>query len=361
MRGALAAIAPGIDVAFDVPLRPPQHDRTKLAYPVRAVQQSGRTRLRMGIFARGTHEIVGIQECRIQARALTTLAQRAERVFVDMRLAPYDEAAHSGTLRAFQARIMPGSGELLLGVVTTGGVFPQGAELARRLLAAAADLRDEGGGTLTPVGVMRNINDAPGNALLGAHSLPLSGRDFQTDRVDDLLFRVSFGSFYQVHRHTDRLLYRPALDLLGDVSGLRIVDGYGGVGCFGLRLAARGAAEIDIVESTPSACRDARRNATSNGSPAVRVIESPFPSAEFMATPDVAIVDPPRAGLGNAGCARLLAAAPQRILHVACSLRALAADLAQLCAGGYRVVAVRLADLFPHTEHVEIVTLLERA
>ena len=74
---------------------------------------------------------------------------------------------------------------------------------------------------------------------------------------------------------------------------------------------------------------------------------------------DVLVVDPPRAGLQEIGCAAVIAAKPPRVLLVSCSLESLARDLA-LLHEHYRTVAVRLCDLFPHTEHVEAVTLLER-
>ncbi|MBL8751260.1 MAG: 23S rRNA (uracil(1939)-C(5))-methyltransferase RlmD, partial [Planctomycetes bacterium] len=74
---------------------------------------------------------------------------------------------------------------------------------------------------------------------------------------------------------------------------------------------------------------------------------------------DVMVLDPPRAGLQAVGTAAVLAAAPPRVLLVSCSLESLARDLAALGAA-YRVTALRLCDLFPHTEHVDALTLLER-
>jgi len=65
------------------------------------------------------------------------------------------------------------------------------------------------------------------------------------------------------------------------------------------------------------------------------------------------------AGLQATGIAAILANAPPRVLLVSCSLESLARDLAGLH-GAYRVAASRLCDLFPHTEHVEALTLLER-
>ncbi len=150
-----------------------------------------------------------------------------------------------------------------------------------------------------------------------------------------------------------------ALAMLGDVAGLRVVDGYGGVGTFGLRLLRGGASHVTIVESSPSSCADARANVADNGfGERAEVREEAFGAAPLPAC-DLLVADPPRAGLMAQGAAAILQAAPPRVLLVSCALEALARDLAALAAG-YRVAQVRLCDLFPHTEHVETLTLLER-
>jgi tRNA/tmRNA/rRNA uracil-C5-methylase (TrmA/RlmC/RlmD family) len=90
------------------------------------------------------------------------------------------------------------------------------------------------------------------------------------------------------------------------------------------------------------------------------VLVQPFPKATLPDAIDLLVVDPPRSGLGRDGVVRALAARPTRLLYVACAADSLARDLAMLTASGYRVTAARLCDLFPHTEHVELVTLLQR-
>jgi 23S rRNA (uracil1939-C5)-methyltransferase len=192
--------------------------------------------------------------------------------------------------------------------------------------------------------------------------VPLLGRDHVVDRAGGLRFRISFGSFYQVNRHADRLLYEPAMRMLGDVRGCRAVDGYGGVGTFGLRLWAAGAASVAIVEANPVACHDAAASAAASGAENVTVVEAPFAAAPPAGPADVLVVDPPRAGLLEGGCARVLELAAPRVLYVACSTAALRRDLDRLVgAGRYRVAALHVADLFPHTEHVETLCLLAAA
>jgi 23S rRNA (uracil1939-C5)-methyltransferase len=75
--------------------------------------------------------------------------------------------------------------------------------------------------------------------------------------------------------------------------------------------------------------------------------------------PDVIITDPPRAGMHEDVIKTILFAAPKRIVYVSCNPATQARDL-QLLDGEYKVLAVQPVDMFPHTQHVENVVLLER-
>ena len=90
-------------------------------------------------------------------------------------------------------------------------------------------------------------------------------------------------------------------------------------------------------------------------------MKSAFSGAGLPPEADLLVVDPPRSGLQPKAVARVLKGRPQRILYVSCSAESLARDLAELTRSGYRVSAVRLCDLFPHTEHVELALMLERS
>lgn len=356
-----ALLAPwlaGKSVECEFPPQAPRHARTKLSWPVRAARDG---RAVTGMFRRGSHELIAIEECRLQDQVLTRWQKRAQDVLRLLRLPGWDEVRNEGVVRALHARLMPKSGELLFGVTTSGGVFPQGRALAEGLLECAKGLRDHQGRRFVPVGVVRSILDEPGNALLGSRHLALLGKDHQIERSGGIDFRVSFASFWQSHRDADTLLYREALAMLGDVAGCEVVDGYGGVGAFGLRLAKAGAKRTTIVENHGSACADARWSAQHAGLGTVKIATTAFDDFTCDAPVDVAVVDPPRKGLGDGGVAALARMAAKRLLYVACSPQALARDLAGLSACGYSLNSARVVDLFPHTEHVEVVAVLARA
>lgn len=346
----------GVAIEARYPSQPPVHARTKLAWPVRRSASGAAT---VGMFARGSHQLVPIEECQLSDPALTALQRNVVGILDDHGLAGFDEATGRGFVRAFHARFVAGTGELLLGLTTTSRPHPGLTGAARALVDAASGLFDRDGQALRPVGVVRSILDGPSNTLVGHAQETLLGRDHLVDTVAGLTIRVSFASFYQSHREADALLFRPALQMLGPVGpGDRVVDGYGGVGTFGLRLAQAGAGRVDLVESNPDATRDARHNARVNELDQLHVIDEPFGAAQLEPRPQVVVVDPPRKGLGTDGTAQVLRLGAPRVLYVACGPKALARDLVPLLAAGYRIDAVQIADLFPHTDHFETLCLL---
>lgn len=348
----------GVEIAYEVPDRPASGHRTRLLYPVRPdPRRSGRPRL--GLYARGSHDLVAIRECPVQDPRLTLFGRRAAAVLAGSGVSAYDETRHAGFLRALSARLIPSTRQLLVVLVTRGGVFPQALRLAESLHAAAAGAAVPGLPPPRVVGVVRNLNDDRTNVLLGPRSVPLLGRDYVIDRQDGLEIRIGPTSFYQTHRDAGRLLHARVVRWLAPGARDHVVDAYGGVGAIGLR-AARHGARVTIVEAHPEACRDARHNAERNALGTVEVVQARFGDYRRKARPDLLVTDPPRVGLGAEGVRAALALGARRIVHVACSLEAMGRDLRALVAGGYVVRRLRLLDLFPHTGRHEAMALLER-
>jgi 23S rRNA (uracil1939-C5)-methyltransferase len=116
------------------------------------------------------------------------------------------------------------------------------------------------------------------------------------------------------------------------------------------------------IEIVPEAVAAAERNARANG-----VANAVFRAGDvrrFLAgageEPDAVVVNPPRDGLHPDVVSGLVALAPSRIVYVSCNPSTLARDLARFAEGGLRARSVRPVDMFPHTPHVECVTVLRR-
>lgn len=175
-----------------------------------------------------------------------------------------------------------------------------------------------------------------------------------TERVDGADLVVSAGSFFQSGPAAANVLVDAVRRASGTLADGPVVDTYGGVGLFGVCV-SRG--PVIVVESSRSACADARRNL--RGRPDATVVCSTV--EDWTPTPaPLVIADPARAGLGRAGVGVVAAAASRRVVLVSCDPVAMARDAALLAESGFEHCCAEVLDLFPNTPHVEVVTVFER-
>ena len=183
---------------------------------------------------------------------------------------------------------------------------------------------------------------------------------------EDLVLRFAAGDFVQANATVNRELVARAMDLLAPASGEVMLDLYCGIGNFSLPAARRGAA-VTGIEGDAGLVERAAANARGNGLAG----RARFHQADLAAVPlgawlqrlqpAAVLLDPPRAGAQEAVDA-LVQRPPPRIVYVSCDPATLARDVGRLVgAGGYRLRAAGIADMFPHTGHVEAIAALERA
>lgn len=182
-------------------------------------------------------------------------------------------------------------------------------------------------------------------------------------------FGVALGflptDFTQVNHAMNRVLVRRALRLLDPRPGERIGDMFCGIGNFSLPIARSGAAVVG-VEGHPGLTRRAAANAEANGLAArasfveADLFEIDAARLAGLGAFDKLIIDPPREGA--VALVRALAdAAPRRVVYVSCSPATLARDAAILVREkGFRLAGAGIANMFPHTAHVESIALFER-
>ena len=161
------------------------------------------------------------------------------------------------------------------------------------------------------------------------------------------------------------VLYRQAVELAHLAGAERVVDAYCGTGTIGLVAAKHGAARVVGVDSVASAIRDARENARHNGVENARFVVGD--AGAFMREAaadgeqvDVVLMDPPRAGSSEEFLESLAGCAPARVVYISCNPETQARDVRQLERRGYRLRTLQPVDMFPHTDHIETIALLER-
>lgn len=185
-------------------------------------------------------------------------------------------------------------------------------------------------------------------------------------------FGVGPRGFWQAHRDAPDALVDVVLGFCAPRPGGWAWDLYSGAGLFSVPLArALGVTgRVDAVEGDPDAVRAARR--AGHDLPQLRIHEAPV-SRWLAAGPDadgetggtagrldVVVLDPPRRGARREVVEAIAAAAPERIVYVACDPVALARDVGTLRSLGYAVSAIRAMDAFPMTGQFEAVALLTR-
>ena len=169
--------------------------------------------------------------------------------------------------------------------------------------------------------------------------------------------------FFQVNPPQNSQLVQIVLEHAGEVTGLRLLDLFCGMGNFSIPLARAGAV-VTGVEWNRRAIAAARSNAESAGIDAIT-----FVSADVLkfirrcvdtgCRYDILLLDPPRQGIGRA--ARLLPAlAGGKIIYISCDPATLVRDLRTLGRAGYHLTSLTPVDMFPQTHHIESVAVLEK-
>jgi 23S rRNA (uracil1939-C5)-methyltransferase len=195
--------------------------------------------------------------------------------------------------------------------------------------------------------------------LRDGESLVLAGEDAITLQVHGRPFRVSAASFFQVNTPMAEKMVTYLLERLSPSASATFLDVYCGVGLFSAFFAPRVGRLIGI-EISPAACEDFVLNLDEfeNVELYEGAAEDILPG--LSGSVDLAIVDPPRAGLDRRALDALLAQGPRRIAYVSCDPSTLGRDTARLTAAGYRLVEVTPFDLFPQTYHIESISIFDR-
>jgi tRNA/tmRNA/rRNA uracil-C5-methylase (TrmA/RlmC/RlmD family) len=177
-------------------------------------------------------------------------------------------------------------------------------------------------------------------------------------------YRVSAGVFWQAHRGAAAALLEAAMSAAGECRGARVADLYAGAGLFAVALAHAVGPDGTVlaVERDRRACADARHNAA--GLPHLVVDEAEV-TPELVATgigrPSVVVLDPAREGAGTAVMRALAGLAPtlRRVVYVSCDAASFSRDARVLLDERWALTSLRAFDIFPMTEHVELVGTFE--
>lgn len=222
----------------------------------------------------------------------------------------------------------------------------------------ARNRRNQGAGAAARELLRGLVGRVPGLDGVALDGRPLAGETVLHPQVHGERLHVGPASFFQVNPEVNAALVAAVVEQVQHAAPAGVIDLYSGVGNLSLPLARATGAPVVLIESHPQATADARKAARAAG----LAIDARAADADRYqagdAFFDVAVLDPPRAGARGV-LAQLVVTRPRRIVYVSCHAHALARDVREATAAGYRITHLGVFDMFPQTPHVETLCVLD--
>lgn len=294
---------------------------------------------------------VDLADCPLYPPSLQACFAPIARFISAADITPYDVASRRGELKFVLVTLAGDSGELMVRLVLRS----QGA-LARIRKHLASLLE------ALPQIVVVSVNLQPEHKAIleGDQEIFLTGQQSLTMRLNGMPLHLRPKSFFQTNTAVAAALYRQAAAWVDELNPASLWDLFCGVGGFALQC-ADGVREVIGIELSAEAIASAEQSRQELGLQRVsfQSLDATHFTQGSAAAPELVIVNPPRRGIGNELCAFLESAANIRwVIYSSCNSESLARDLQQM--PGWRLRQARLLDMFPHTPHYEVITLLER-
>ncbi|MCH1882357.1 methyltransferase domain-containing protein [Agrococcus sp. ARC_14] len=293
---------------------------------------------------------IDLQACPLHEQPIVDAMPVLEQLIRDARITPYDVPGRRGELKHLILTSSP-DGELALRIVL------RSSEALPRIRKHLPLLDG-----LPLASVSANLQPEHKAVLEGDEEVLLAGAGVLVMRINGIGLRLRPRSFFQTNTAVASALYRQATEWIDEADPASMLDLYCGVGGFALH-AARAGRSVAGVEVTTEAIDAARETAADMGADASFTVGDALQvgahgvDLEGARAPELVVVNPPRRGIGPLA-SRLDASAVSRVVYSSCNPVSLARDLAAM--PGFEPVRGRVFDMFPHTEHAEVLVELQR-
>lgn len=203
--------------------------------------------------------------------------------------------------------------------------------------------------------------DLPLSAVLQGPGgeIVLSGDDFTIIPILDFPFVVSAGSFFQTNTRVAESLVAYTLEVLPLEENSVCLDVYCGAGLFSAFLAPR-VKKVIGIESSPSACEDYLYNLAEFDNVELYDLPAEHVLSALDISPDIILLDPPRAGLSKTVLDSVADLGPDLIVYISCDPATLARDIQRFSQKGFSLEESTPFDMFPQTYHIESFNLLRK-
>lgn len=297
-------------------------------------------------------KILDIKQCHLQSDPSNDIRLALKEYASSNELTFYDLRTHEGFLRNLIIRIAS-TGEVM--------VIVQFAKDEPKNIEGTMNFLKERFPEISSLNYI--INEKKNDSFYDLPVINFSGQDCIYEQMGDLKFRIGPKSFYQTNSIQAHELYNQVLDFAGLGGDELVYDLYTGTGTIANFIAHK-AKKVVGIESVAEAVEDAKINSQINGIENTSFFAGDMKdmlSEQFLGKngrPNVIITDPPRAGMHKNVVSALNKILAEKIVYVSCNPATQARDLNDL-KDNYNITILQPVDMFPQTQHVENVILLE--
>lgn len=297
-------------------------------------------------------KILNIDICYLQSDPSNEIRNSVRDFAIENSISFYDLKSHTGALRNLIVRTAT-TNEVMVTVVFAYASHEEVEAVMGFISARFPSITS----------LLYVINQKKNDTIFDLDIKTYRGRNYIFEEMEGLTFKIGPKSFYQTNSLQAYELYSIARQFAGFRGNELVYDLYTGAGTIA-NFIARSVKEVVGIEYVPSAIEDAKLNSSINS-----ITNTTFYAGDMKEVltgdfvkqhgkPDVIITDPPRAGMHADVVNRLLEIEAAKIVYVSCNAATQARDIAML-GEKYKVTKIRPVDMFPHTQHVENVVLLE--
>lgn len=324
----------------------PTHYRYKSQMPVR----NGDDGLISGFYAPETNQLIDIDNCPVHTDLINAINEQILRTCEQYNIQAFDPTTMYGLLRYVVVRQSHLNDDVQVTLVVT--IFNKALYSAAKDIIKLPHVKS--------VAISKN-KDVKNVEIFGNDVEILAGEKTIKEGIDDIVYELMPKAFYQLNPSQATKMYKHVKSQIKDIEKKTIIDAYCGAGAMTLYLAkyAKEVVGIDLSkDSIDSANQNAKLNNMDNVKFKLGKVESVLPRLyDQSKVPDVLVVDPPRKGLDYKTIDVLNRKVLDTLVYVSCNPSTLAKNIKAL-SRKYKVVSVTPFDMFPHTSHIESVTIL---
>ena len=324
--------------------------RNKMEFTFGDLEKGGE--LTLGMHMKGkSFGVLTVDNCMIVDEDFRKVLTVTVEYFRKQNLPYYRVMKREGYLRHLVVRKASNTGELMVNLVTTTQIDFDLSGYTELLKSQTYK------GKL--VSVLHTENDSFSDAVVPEKVNILYGRDYITEELLDLKFKISPFSFFQTNSRGAESLYSIVRDFMGNGDNKVVFDLYCGTGTIG-QIAAHNAKKVIGLELIEEAVEAAKENAKLNGLDNCEFIAGDVAETikQVKVKPDIIILDPPRSGVSPKALDYVIKFNAKEIIYVSCNPKTMVDNLETLLAAGYKVEKSKVKDMFPNTPHAETVVRL---